>query len=501
MSYSVFGLGNRQYEHFNAMGKLVDEKLQEFGGKRITPVGLGDDDGTLEDDFESWKDRLWTPLRLSCGLTAKQEAVKAAKTESKFKIVEHEGAEVKVVPENPESMEGHKLHYATVTAVRELHGEASGRSCMHIELDMDGYDIQYHTGDHLGIFAPNPAELVEKAGRLMKFDLDGVFSLELRDGTAAKKPHFPQPVTFRRALTSFVDLTMPVRKSLLKTLSEFATNQDEAKKLATYGSKEGKAAFEKDIAAAEKTILDILSDFPSIDLPKDLFFELCPRLPARFYSISSSSSLYASTIHITCSVVDYNKSSGQHYRGVCSGWLQDNLLQSSHANMKVPCYVRHSTFRLPENPSTPVVMVGPGTGLAPLRGFIQERRFQKDSGSTVGETVLYFGCQHRDKDYIYKEELLEACNEGTLSALHLAFSREKEKKVYVQDLIRENADDVWRLLQAGCHFYVCGAMKMAKDVKKAVTEIAATNGKMSGNEAEAFVHKMVEEGAYQQDAW
>jgi len=168
---------------------------------------------------------------------------------------------------------------------------------------------------------------------------------------------------------------------------------------------------------------------------------------------------------------------------------------------RVPVYVRRSTFRLPNRPQTPVIMIGPGTGLAPFRGFIQERAWQKEQGKPVGPTLLYFGCRNKDKDYIYQTEL-ENWKEDGLLDLHVAFSRDQAEKRYVTHLLRETGEKIWNLLEQGAHLYVCGDAKMmAKDVRNIVKEVSQEHGSMSSTDAEAYVKKLETQKRYSADVW
>merc|ERR1719356_1594857 len=200
--------------------------------------------------------------------------------------------------------------------------------------------------------------------------------------------------------------------------------------------------------------------------------ELLPRLQARFYSISSSSRVHNESVHVTAVVVEYETPTGRKNKGVATTWLKPMLPGPGENEFhKVPVYVRRSQFRLPNRPQTPIIMVGPGTGLAPFRGFIQERAWQKAQGKPVGPTVLYFGCRNKAQDYIYQDEL-EAWEDDGLLTLHTAFSRDQKEKRYVTHCLRENGASVWDLLDQGAHLYVCGDAKMmAKDVRNIIWEI------------------------------
>merc|ERR1712203_581375 len=246
----------------------------------------------------------------------------------------------------------------------------------------------------------------------------------------------------------------------------------------------------------------ILEDLPSCKPGIDHLLELLPRLQPRFYSISSSSKVHKDAVHVTAVVIEYETPTGRTNNGVCTKWLQP-MIPDDNGNTihRVPAYVRRSQFRLPNRVQTPVIMIGPGTGLAPFRGFIQERAWQKEQGKPVGETHLYFGCRNKDQDYIYREEL-EAWEQDGLLTLHTAFSRDQAEKRYVTHCLREQGSEVWKLLDQGAHLYVCGDAKMmAKDVRNIVTEVCREHGGMSEADAESFVKKLETQKRYSADVW
>ena len=248
-------------------------------------------------------------------------------------------------------------------------------------------------------------------------------------------------------------------------------------------------------------VTHILEDLPTCKPAIDHLLELLPRLQPRFYSISSSSRVHKDRVHITAVVVEYMTKTERLNKGVATTWLKP-MIPNGDSVSKVPCFIRRSQFRLPNRPQTPVIMIGPGTGLAPFRGFIQERAWQKEEGKAVGETHLFFGCRHQNKDYIYKEELEKFAEDGVLT-LHTAFSRDGPNKVYVTDKMRENSESLWKLIgEQGAHLYVCGDAKMmAKDVRNLIVEVSEKHGNMSREEADNFVKKMEQQKRYSADVW
>lgn len=345
---------------------------------------------------------------------------------------------------------------AKIIVNRELH-KAGGRSCMHIEFDIEGSKMRYEAGDHVAVYPINDSELVNKLGELTNTNLDIIFTMVNTDEESSKKHPFPCPCSYRTALTHYVDITMNPRTHVLKELSEYCSDPAEKEKLRLMASTsaEGKALYQSWIIQDNRMIVHILEDLPSCRPALDHLCELLPRLQPRYYSISSSPKLYPTTVHITAVLVNYETPTGRINKGVATTLLASKK-PTGDVFPTVPIFIRKSQFRLPTKPNTPVIMVGPGTGFAPFRGFIQDRKFNKDEGKAVGENILYFGCRKRSEDFIYEQELMGYQEEG-LVKLHTAFSRDQKEKIYVTHLLENNADEVWRIIgENNGHFYICG---------------------------------------------
>ncbi|XP_055936551.1 NADPH--cytochrome P450 reductase-like isoform X1 [Argiope bruennichi] len=505
LNYAVFGLGNKTYEHYNSMGIYVDKRVEELGGTRVFELGLGDDDANIEEDFITWKERFWSAVCEHFHIETLGEDINLRQ----YELVVHED----LPPEKIFTGEISRLNsyknqrppydmknpfLSTVTVNRELYrGE---RSCMHIELDITDSRIRYDTGDHVAIYPTNDIALVEKLGKLLNADLDTVFSLNNLDEDSTKKHPFPCPTTYRTALLHYVDITSIPRTHVLKEISEYATDEEEKKmlKLMATSSEEGKKLYLSWVVKYCRSIIHILEDLPSLKPPIDHLLELLPRLQARYYSISSSPKLHASSIHITAVLVEYETPTKRITRGVATGWLK-----TLKPGDRVPIFVRRSQFRLPSKPHIPIIMIGPGTGLAPFRGFLQERSFQRKEGKEVGDSILYFGCRKSKEDFLYEDELKTFEEEGTLTKLHAAFSRDQPEKLYVTHLLNANKDELWRVFgESSGHIYVCGdARNMAKDVHNIILEIVQEYGKKTKDEAEAYIKKMESQRRYSADVW
>lgn len=394
-------------------------------------------------------------------------------------------------------------YIAKVAVNRELH-KAGDRSCMHIEIDIAESGIKYEAGDHVGIFPTNNPELVEQLGKLLNVDLSEVISLDNVDPDATKKHPFPCPCSYRTALLHYVDIATVVKPHVLAELAKHTNDAEEVgrlKQMSDNSDKEGKELYNEWVVKDARHIVAVLEDLKTCKPPLDVILEMMPRLQCRYYSISSSPKLHRDRIHVTAVLVDWTSRGDRQHKGVTTSWLKTKRPSNDPETMKVPIFVRHTTFRLPTRPISPVLMVGPGTGLAPFRGFIQERDIQRESGVEMGDTIVYFGCRKRSEDFIYEDELLDYAAKGTID-LQLAFSRDQAEKCYVTHKLRENLEQIWDVLKKGGHLYVCGdARNMAKDVHNIFIDAMKTHGGKTEEQANSFLKSLKDKGRYSVDVW
>ncbi|CAH1153917.1 unnamed protein product [Phaedon cochleariae] len=509
LTYAVFGLGNKTYEHYNEVAIYVDKRLEELGATRVYDLGLGDDDANIEDDFITWKDKFWPAVCEHFGIEATGEDINMHQyrleefEEAPDRVFVGEMARLHSLKNQRPPYDAKNPFLAKIKVNRELHQQGD-RSCMHIEFDIEGSKMRYDSGDHLAVYPINDAELVEKIGKLCGKDLETIFTLINTDEESSKKHPFPCPCSYRTALTHYLDITQNPRTHVLKELAEYCTDEAHKEKLRLMSSTspEGKALYQSWIIEDNRNIVHVIEDMPSCQPALDHLCELLPRLQPRYYSISSSSKLYPNTVHITAVVVEYDTPTGRHNKGVATTWLKEKVPDPEKEAPVVPVFIRKSQFRLPTKTQTPIIMIGPGTGLAPFRGFIQERNLSKTEGKPVGESVLYFGCRKRSEDFIYEEELLEYEKNGLLT-LHLAFSRDQPQKVYVTHLLQQQADEVWRVIgDNNGHLYICGDAKtMAFDVRAILIKILQEKGQMTEQQALAYLKKMETQKRFSADVW
>ncbi|XP_014370499.2 NADPH--cytochrome P450 reductase isoform X1 [Papilio machaon] len=512
LNFAVFGLGNKTYEHYNKVAIFLDKRLEELGGNRVFELGLGDDDANIEDDFITWKEKFWPAVceKFNIQSTGEEELTR------QFRLVTHQPDEF--TPNQIFQGEIARLHslqvqkppydaknpfLAQIIVNKELH-KGGDRSCLHVELDISDSKMRYDAGDHVAIYPINDIDLVNRLGDLTGANLDEIFSLINTDEDSSKKNPFPCPTSYRTALSHYVEITALPRTHVLRELAEYCTNEEDKNQLLlmSTNSQEGKALYQSFIVDACRNIVHILEDLKSCKPTLDHLCELLPRLQPRYYSISSSPKLYPETVHITAVVVEYKTPTGRTNKGVATTWLAQHKPEEGKPFPRVPVYIRKSQFRLPLQTQTPIVMVGPGTGLAPFRGFLQERAHARASGKEVGTTVLYFGCRHRDQDYIYQDELEEYEKNGDVK-LNVAFSRDQEKKVYVTHLLEKNMEELWDIIgNRNGHFYICGDAKyMAVDVRNIVLRAIQEVGGKPEEDAIQFLKKLESMKKYSSDVW
>ncbi|XP_055598762.1 NADPH--cytochrome P450 reductase [Uranotaenia lowii] len=510
LNYTVFGLGNKTYEHYNKVGIYVDKRLEELGATRVFELGLGDDDANIEDDFITWKDKFWPAVCDFFGIESTGEDVLMRQ----YRLLE----QPETAPERLYTGEVARLHslqtqrppfdaknpfMAPIKINRELH-KAGGRSCMHIEFDIEGSKMRYEAGDHLAMYPVNDKDLVERLGKLCNADLETIFSLINTDTDSSKKHPFPCPTTYRTALTHYLEITALPRTHILKELAEYCSEEKDKEFLRFMSSTapEGKAKYQEWVQDSSRNIVHVLEDVPSCRPPIDHICELLPRLQPRYYSISSSSKLHPTTVHVTAVLVKYETKTGRVNKGVATTFLAEKHPINGEPLPRVPIFIRKSQFRLPAKTETPVIMVGPGTGLAPFRGFIQERDFNKQEGKEIGKTILYFGCRKRAEDFIYEEELEDYVKRGVIE-LRVAFSRDQAQKVYVTHLLEEDQNLLWSVIgENKGHFYICGdAKNMATDVRNILLKLLQSKGNMSESEAQQYIKKMEAQKRYSADVW
>jgi cytochrome P450 / NADPH-cytochrome P450 reductase len=493
--FGIFGCGNRDWSAtFQTVPRMIDAKLVEHGAKRILPLGEGDARDDFDGQFQSWYAPVWTKL-------AEEFNVSLADAASKSDTYALEVISEREVSPFVDSLGAHTMK---VTANRELHTKSgaapSPRSTRHIEVELPA-GATYKAGDHLGVVPRNMTSLVRRV--CARFDMQPEAQVVLR-APGGRKGHLPvdKPMRLFFLLSDYVELQEVASRKQIQTMAQHTRCPHTRPKLEALSAdtEAAQAKYRQDVFAKRRSLLDLLEEHKACELPLNVYLELLPALRPRYYSVSSSPLQHANACSISVAIVDEPHRSGAGtYQGACS-----NFLRPHRAGDMVFAFVKDtkSAFRLPPDPRVPIIMIGPGTGLAPFRGFLQERAALKAKGEPVGPAELFFGCRRPDQDFIYADELKAFAAAG-LTRLHTAFSRaESHPKRYVQDLIKAEADQLWPLLERGAAIYVCGdASKMAPAVRQAFVDLFITKAGLEAATAHARLDAMTSSGRYSTDVW
>ncbi len=359
---------------------------------------------------------------------------------------------------------------------RRLSGPESEKDTRHFEVDLTGWGLSFEPGDSLAVYASNDPELAEEIIHAI-----GAKGDEPVPAAKTQKP-------FREALLRNYSITQPTPK-FLKMITQRANSSTLLKDLLQPDRKE-----DLDRYLWGMEVIDFLNEHPSVKFRPEEFVGLLTKLQPRLYSVASSLRVYPEQVHLIVDVVRY-ESHGRVRKGVCSSFLAERA-----NNVPVPVYPSSAKhFHLPENPDTPVIMIGPGTGIAPFRAYLQERQ----ALGAKGKNWLFFGAQREKCDYAYKEDFDRFKRDGVLTRLDCAWSRDQAHKIYVQHRILENAPEIWKWIDSeGAQFFVCGdARRMAKDVDAALRKIVQQQGAKSIDEANAYVEKLKSDKRYKRDVY
>ncbi|MFN3002331.1 molybdopterin-dependent oxidoreductase [Mycolicibacterium wolinskyi] len=451
MRYAVLGIGDRAYDNFCGHAKSLDRRLADLGATKLLDRTECEvyDDGPMQ----QWADTV-------------TELLTGQPTEPPGRPV---GGRT-VIRTEPDEFTRAKPILATLSRNTVLTAPGSAKEVRQFGFDISDYDVSYAAGDSLGVYATNDPAVVD--AWLAATALNGDAVVEV-DGTEQ---------SLRDALISSYDICR-VTPNLLRFVADSCTDRS-AKVLRGSGERLKKWL-------RNRNALDVVTEFGVYAEPEQ-WQEVLVRLTPRNYSISSSPLVSPHEVQLTVSVVRYPGAQGGVRGGVCSTFLADRAAAA-------PVFLQRSPhFRPPEDAATPMIMVGPGTGIAPFRGFLQERR----ALGHTGRNWLFFGDQHRNENFYYRDDLEDMVHDGFLNRLDLAFSRDQAKRVYVQHKMLDYGADVWRWLDDGAHFYVCGdAGRMAKDVDAALTTIIRTHGGMSEERARDYKRELVAEKRYVRDVY
>jgi len=375
----------------------------------------------------------------------------------------------------------------------------SDRSTRHVEVQLPA-GIAYRVGDHLSVVPRNDPALVDSVARRFGFLPADQIRLNVSEGRRAQLP-VGEVVSVGRLLTEFVELQQIATRKQIQIMSEQTRCPvTKPKLLALIGDDATSTErYRTEVLGKRKSVFDLLEEHPACELPFHAYLEMLSLLAPRYYSISSSPSGDAARCSVTVGVVEAPASSGRGtYKGVCSNYLAGRRVGDTiHATVRET----KAGFRLPDDASVPIIMIGPGTGLAPFRGFLQERAARKAQGATLGPAMLFFGCRHPEQDFLYADELKKFATDG-ISELHTAFSRADGPKTYVQNLVAAQKDKVWSLIEQGAIIFVCGdGGKMEPDVKATLTSIYRERSGADAAAAVRWIDDLGTKNRYVLDVW
>ena len=459
LSYSVLALGDSSYEFFCQTGKDFDERLKALGAKQVS--ARVDCDLDYDDDVSSWTSNIIEAL--------KDELIQNNQPATNAETLTPDDVSVSQYDKN-------NPYNAELLVSQKITGRDSAKNVSHVEIDLTGSGLTYQPGDALGVWFENSAELVDELLALLAYSADEQVKLK----TSGEM----KVLTLREALISTLEITQTAPSFI-----EFWAGVSSNSTLINI-AKDKKNARE---FSAEHQIIDVIKKYPA-KVAAQQFVDALRKITPRLYSIASSQAEVEEEVHLTVGLVHYKSDEKARFGGASSF-----LTQQLEEGGKVKVFVEHNdNFRLPQNNETPIIMIGPGTGVAPFRSFMQER----EASEATGDNWMFFGDQTFTQDFLYQVEWQNYLKSGVVSRLDVAFSRDQKEKIYVQDRIKEQGADVFAWLERGAHIYICGdANKMAKDVHQALVEVVSTQGKLTTAQAEAYLKDLRMNKRYQKDVY
>ncbi|PCD20641.1 hypothetical protein FGRA07_04793 [Fusarium graminearum] len=536
LRYMAFGLGNTSYRYYNRVIDVVAQHLDKYGAQRLMPVGRANDaQGGTEEDFLSWKDDLYTHFQENLGYQERDIPY-----EPSIQLIQDESLDIMDLHlgEPIQNRNGPAKVVKQYSPIRPLAIQSSqelytspGRNCLHMELDISNQpELRYRTGDHLAIYPINPdyeVQLLLKAFGLEDRAEKPLLVQTLEEGTSTK---IPSPTSALALFRHYLEVAAPVSRETVGQLARFAPLSESVETLTALAkNKEAYATYIGSNHITMGRLLHLVAPGAIwTKLPLSYVVETLPCIQPRYYSISSSSTVSARRLSITVGVdkSPLQQDPSRVIRGITTNYLYalGNALNCDTSQSVVgsdaPSYalsgpgdtlngrkvfacIRRSNFKLPTLSSTPIIMIGAGTGLAPFRGFILERARLQAVGKPIGKMLLFFGCRSPDQDYLYQGELAEVAQklQGSLEIV-TAFSRaEEEPKKYVQDRVEERKTQVCHLLQEGASIYFCGRAAMARKVGNKVEESMKTQNNWTDAEARSWAESVKKGNKWLEDVW
>uniref|UniRef100_UPI00358EAED3 NADPH-dependent diflavin oxidoreductase 1 isoform X2 n=1 Tax=Myxine glutinosa TaxID=7769 RepID=UPI00358EAED3 len=503
-TYAVLGLGDSSYEKFNFVAKKLSKRISQLGACSLLPLGLADEQHELGSDavIDPWLLQFWdrilenVPLDEQTRLT-KYDALLPASyrlhyVDSAITVKESGNRECETFS-NTRSQSPPFL--ASMISNERVTVEDHFQDVRLIKFDISNSGLKFRAGGVVLIQPCNLPPMVEEFCSLLQLDPNKLFILE-QNYEELPLPELPRPCSLHYLLEHVLDISRVPRRSFFQLLSRISCHTDEQERLMELSEPTGLDDLYSYCNRPRRTTLEVLHDFPhtAAGLPIDYLFDLIPVIQPRAFSIASSPLVFPDELHILVAVVGYKTKLFRPRRGLCSSWLAS--MDPTKDPVHIPLRLRSGSFSFPNGP-TPIIMVGPGTGVVPFRAALQERQAQNKT-----ENVLFFGCRNSLADFHFQREWEEAVNRGFLK-IFTAFSRDQEQKVYVQHKLRENSKVIWELLskKEAC-FYIAGnAHQMPNDVLDALRKVVENEGGLSKDEARQVVSGLQDSKRLQQETW
>ncbi|KAM4876614.1 NADPH-dependent diflavin oxidoreductase 1 isoform 2-T2 [Thomomys bottae] len=507
MDFAVLGLGDSSYTKFNFVAKKLHRRLLQLGGSALLPVCLGDDQHELGPDaaIDPWLGDLWEKVLKQYPVPHSLAVIPpGVPLPSKFTLqfLQEPPGRSSEEPHVPspgpqEPPSASQPFLAPMAANQRVTGPAHFQDVRLIEFDITGSGISFSAGDVVLIQPSNSADDVQQFCQALGLDPNQYFVLQPREPGVPCPPELPQPCSVQHLVAHYLDIASVPRRSFFELLACLSPHGLEREKLLEFSSAQGQEELCEYCSRPRRTILEVLCDFPHTAgaIPPEYLLDLVPQIRPRAFSIASSLLVHPTRLQILVAVVRYQTRLKEPRRGLCSSWLAS--LDPTQGPVSVPLWVRPGGLAFPETPETPVILVGPGTGVAPFRAAIQERVARGWTGN-----FLFFGCRQRDQDFYWEAEWRELEKRGCLTMV-TAFSREQDRKVYVQHRLRELGPLIWKLLDRhGACFYLAGnAKRIPVDVTEALTSIFQEHGGLSAPEAAAYLARLQQTLRFQMETW
>ncbi|KAL4219174.1 NADPH-dependent diflavin oxidoreductase 1 [Mactra antiquata] len=504
LSHAVLGLGDSSYPKFNFVAKKLHRRLLQLGSKSIINVGLADDQHDLGADavIYPWMDKLWEKLMSIYPLPAHLDIIPSNVRPHSRYTVTYCNDDPMITNGNIDNQHNTDVptwftvqpYPAKLISNERVTSDDHFQDTRLIHIDISHSNLSYNPGDVCVIYPQNMIDTVKDFISYMNLDPDKQIILSCYNADNIP-PCLPEPCTIRYLVENYFDINIVPRRSFFEMMLYFSNDEREREKLEEFISPEGQDELFNYCNRVRRTLLEVLHDFPhtSANIPFEYLFDMIPVLQPRSFSIASSLKAHCNEIQLLVAVVKYKTRIQSPRRGVCSTWLSSLTNGST-----IPISIKKGTMIFPADDNIPAIMVGPGTGVAPFRSYLEERVVLNTKGS-----MLIFGSRYKDKDFYFKEQWKEYQKLEYMS-LMTAFSRENQDgdRYYVQHVINENGEKIWKLLLQNASIFIAGNAKNMPDaVKEAFKNIVIKYGLLSDEDATTYIQKMEKDKRYQTETW